>query len=300
MDAAAARLDGSARVNSIDLIATCWTTAGDAVPLDGRQDSPLSLPERIKAAGDAGFTGFGVVHNDLANYLARGNHLKDLRRHLDDAGIRYLELEFLTDWWLPAPERAASDAVLSLLLEAAESLQAYRVKIGPDIEHMDFNLDQYAVNLHRVADAFSRAGALVALEFMPFSNIDTLAKGLDLVRAAGHPNGGLMVDLWHLMRGSGTLDELGRAPIGHITGIELDDGAARQIGTGYQDTVLRRKLCGQGDFPVAEFIRTVRSLGWEGPWGVEIISEEYRRRPMPQAVADAFTTTMACFEEAQR
>ena len=57
-------------MSPVDLIAACWTTAGDAVPLDGRQDSPLSLPERISAASDAGFAGFGIVHNDLANYLA--------------------------------------------------------------------------------------------------------------------------------------------------------------------------------------------------------------------------------------
>jgi sugar phosphate isomerase/epimerase len=285
-------------VSPVDLIAACWTTAGDAVPLDGRQDSPLSLPERISAASDAGFAGFGIVHNDLANYLANGNDLKELRQRLNDAGIRYVELEFLSDWWLPAAQRAASDAVMRLLLEAAEPLEAHHVKIGPDIEHMDFDLDHYAERFHRVADAFAGVGTSVALEFMPFANIGTLARGVDVVRTAGHANGGLMVDLWHLMRGSGTLDELSRVPLEYITGIELDDGGAEQIGTGYADTVLRRRLCGQGDFPVADFIRTVRSLGWEGPWGVEIISEEYRQRPVPQAVAEAFTTTMAAFADA--
>ena len=285
-------------MTSTDLIAACWTTAGDAVPLNGLQDSPLPLPERISAAASAGFAGFGIVHNDLARYLADGHDLKQLRRHLDDAGVRYVELEFLSDWWLPAPQRAASDAVLRLLLEAAEPLGAYHVKIGPDIDHADFDLDQYAEGFHRVADAFAQVGVKVALEFMPFSNIATLARGLDVVRAAGHPNGGLMVDLWHLMRGSGTLDELSRIPLEHIAGIELDDGDTEQIGTGYEDTVLRRRLCGQGRFPVADFIRTVRSVGWTGPWGVEIISEEYRKRPMRQAVADAFSTTMASMAQA--
>lgn len=282
----------------VDLIATCWTTAGDAVPLDGKEDSPLSLPERISAAAAAGFAGFGIVHNDLANYLASGHDLKELRQHLVDAGIRYVELEFLTDWWLPAPQREAADATMRLLLDAAELLDAHRVKAGPDIEHSDFDLEKYAENFHRIADAFAQVGALVAMEFMPFSNIDTLSRGLDVVRTAGHPNGGLMVDLWHLMRGSGTLDELSRVPLEHITGVELADGDAQQIGTGYEDTVLRRRLCGQGRFPVAGFIKTMRSIGWSGPWGLEIISEEHRKRPMPEAVAEAFATTMACFAEA--
>lgn len=285
-------------MSSTDLIAACWTTAGDAVPLDGMNDSPLSLPERIAAAAAAGFTGFGIVHNDLANYLSGGGDLNTLRHHLDDAGIRYVELEFLTDWWLPRAERAAADAVQRLLLDAAEPLRAHHVKIGPDLEHTAFDLDQYAENFHRVSDDFAQVGATVAFEFMPFANVATLAQGVELVRTAGHPNGGLMIDLWHLIRGSGTLDELSRVPVEYITGMELDDGDAQQIGTGYEDTVLRRRLCGQGVFPVVEFIRTVRSIGWSGPWGVEIISEQFRKRPMPEAVADAYATTMAAFADA--
>jgi len=285
---------------SSDLIAACWTTAGDAVPIDGMDDSPIPIPDRIAAASRAGFTGFGIVHNDLANYLAGGHTLQELRTHLDDAGIHYTELEFLSDWWLPKAQRSASDAVLGRLLDAAEALGAYHVKIGPDIASMDFNLDQYAEGFHRVADAFAQAGTVVAMEFMPFSNIATLALGVEVVRAAGHPNGGLMIDLWHLMRGSGTLEELTRVPLEYITGVELDDGAAEQVGTGYEDTVYRRRLCGQGDFPIADFVRTLRALGWTGPWGVEIISEEYRKRPMPEAVADAFRTTMASLAEADQ
>ena len=286
-------------MTSVDLIAACWTTAGDAVPLDGMNDSPLSLPERIVAAAAAGFTGFGIVHNDLAAYLARGGSLKQLRHRLDDAGLRYVELEFLTDWWRPAAVRQAADEVLRLLLDAAEPLAAHHVKIGPDIEHPDFDLGQYAEQFHRVSDAFAQVGTAVAFEFMPFSNVATLAQGLEMVRAAGHPNGGLMIDLWHLMRGSGTLEELSRVPVRFIKGIELDDGDATQVGTGYEDTVLRRKLCGHGEFPVVEFIRTVESIGWTGPWGVEILSEQYRKRPMPGAVADAFATTMASLTDAR-
>ena len=38
-----------------DLLATRWTTAGDAAPLGGDERSPVPLRERIEAAGAAGF-----------------------------------------------------------------------------------------------------------------------------------------------------------------------------------------------------------------------------------------------------
>nr|WP_284290009.1 hypothetical protein [Angustibacter aerolatus] len=78
------------RMSTPDLLATCWTTAGDAVPLPGRDDSPVPLPERIAAAGRAGFTGFGVVHNDLAIYLRDGD-LPTLAATLRDNGMRHVE-----------------------------------------------------------------------------------------------------------------------------------------------------------------------------------------------------------------
>ncbi|WP_405150320.1 sugar phosphate isomerase/epimerase [Sphaerisporangium sp. NBC_01403] len=280
-----------------DLLATCWTTAGDAVPLPGRDASPLPLPARVEQAARAGFTGFGLMHVDLEAFL-RTSDLPTLRKVLDDNGITTLELEFLTDWWKDEPERHESDRTLKLLVEASEALSPHHVKVGPDITGGPFERDRWAAGFHRVCEAFAAAGTTVALEFMPFSNIDTLARGLDLVRTAGHPAGGLMVDLWHVERGGATLEELAQVPLALIKGVELDDGDAQQVGDGYTDTVLRRRLCGQGSFRVAEFINVMRDIGWTGPWGVEILSETYRTRPLESAVAEAYATAAGRFDAA--
>lgn len=280
-----------------DLLATCWTTAGDAVPLPGRDASPLPLRERIEQAARAGFTGFGLMHVDLEAFL-RTSDLATLRSILADNGIEHLELEFLTEWWEDGPARAASDAVRRLLLEASEALSPHHVKIGPDIHGGPYDRDRYAEALHGVCEDFARAGTVVALEFMPFSNINTLQRALDLVRTAGHPAGGLMVDLWHVERGSATLEELARVPLDLIKGVELDDGDAQQVGDGYSDTVLRRKLPGQGAFRVVEFINVMRDIGWNGPWGVEILSETYRVRPLSEAVPEAYAAAAAQFDTA--
>jgi len=287
-------------MSSIDLLATCWTTAGDAVALPGRDASPIPLPERVHAAARAGFTGFGVAHNDLANYLGTAD-LATLADILADAGMSYVELEFLTDWWHgDSPARSESDGTLRLLLDAAEVLTPHHVKIGPDIHGGAYDLDQWAEQFHRVCTVFAQVGTKVAIEFMPFSNLSTLAAGAELVSRAGHPSGGLMIDLWHLARGGGTLTELAALSPTLISAVELDDGDAVQVGGGYSDTILRRRLCGQGSFPVAEAIQTLRGLGWDGPWGVEILSEVYRLRPLAEALADVYATTMACFAEADR
>lgn len=286
-------------MSRFDVVAACWTSGGDCAPLPGIEVSPVPLEERIAAATDAGFTGFGIVAHDLQAYLANGGTFRALRRTLEQHGVTTVELEFLVDWWLPETARAASDATLGLLLEAAGELGARDVKIGPDITGGALDLDLTAAGLRRVADAFARHGTVVAMEFMPFSNIPTLSDGLEVVRRAAHPNAGLMVDIWHLFRAGDTLEDLAAVPLELITGVELNDAPAEQVGSGYEDTVLRRQLCGQGDFPVVPFIQTLTRMGWSGPWGLEIINEQYRRRPVREALRDAYDTTHVVLETAE-
>jgi sugar phosphate isomerase/epimerase len=287
-------------MTSPDLLATCWTTAGDAVPLPGRDNSPIPLETRISQAAEAGFTGFGLVHNDLEVYLREGD-LDTLHKLFEDKGMKFVELEFLTDWWqVDTPARAESDRLMGLLLDASEALRPHHVKVGPDITGGAYDLGQWAEQWYRISDAFANVGTVIALEFMPFSNISTLDLAVELVKTSGHPAGGLMIDMWHIMRGgSHQLGQVRDVPLELITGVELDDGDAEQVGDGYSDTVLRRRLPGDGAWPVHELIRILHDKGWPGPWGVEILSETYRVRPLDQALPDVVSATLAQFELAR-
>jgi len=48
-----------------DLIAACWTSAGDVVPFRNGPHSPLDVRTRIRAVAEAGYTGFGLTREDL-------------------------------------------------------------------------------------------------------------------------------------------------------------------------------------------------------------------------------------------
>lgn len=278
-----------------DLLATCWTTAGDTAP--SRQDwrSPVPLRQRIQAAAAAGFSGFGVLAVDLA-VAEREHGWAGIRTMLADNGIVQLELEGLPDWWSVGPERARSDELRRFLLTGAEALGASHLKVTPDTSGAPWEPGHWAAEFGLLAAEAADVGARLGVEFLPWSNIRSVHDALRLVEAAGHPAGGIVVDVWHVERAGIPPDELAALPLPRIVGVELNDADRKVVGTLFEDTVDRRRYCGEGSFDLAGIITALRAAGWSGPWGVEILSIEHRRLDVRQAAGHAAATTRSLFE----
>jgi sugar phosphate isomerase/epimerase len=284
----------------VELLATCWTHAGDAVPVAGRHLSRLDLRARAEAVAAAGFTGIGFTINDLD--AARATYgLSQVRRMCEDLGLVHLEVELLEDWWTAGSRRRESDRTRASLLTAAEVLEARQIKIGPDVEIVDgtvpplADVAHWASELHQLAVQAAEVGTRVALEPLPFSNITDFRLAAELVAAADHPAAGLVADIWHLERGPSTLTDLGQIPGDKVFAVELNDAPAPQSTDLFHETINHRVLCGSGTFDVRGFVETLQGIGFAGPWGVEIISEAHRQRPLQEVLVDAHRTTMALF-----
>jgi sugar phosphate isomerase/epimerase len=285
----------------VELLATCWTHAGDAVPVAGHNLSPLDLRVRAEAVAAAGFTGIGFTINDLQ--AAEGSYsLPDVSRICDDLGLVHVEVELLEGWWTTGEPRRESDRTRASLLAAAEALGARQIKIGPDVADVDgtfpplADVDHWAAELHRLAAQATEVGTRVALEPLPFSNIADFRLAAELIDAADHPAAGLVLDIWHLERGPSTLADLAETPGDRVFVVELNDAPAPQSTDLFYDTIHHRVMCGSGTFDVRGFIKILQGIGFTGPWGVEIISDAHRSRPLQEALADAHHTTLTVFD----
>lgn len=277
-----------------ELVASCWTSAGSAAPLQNPETSPVPIAERLEAIASTGWSGFGLAHDDLAAVRATLG-FPALRDLIDEAGLRYVEVELLTDWW---DERLAPAwrPKFDLLLEAAETLGARFIKVGTSIGKPLDDLDFLVEPLRRLTAEAALRGTRIALEPMPFSMVGSVPVAADLMRKVDLPGCGLVVDYWHVFRARTTLDELSASlEAGKVFGVELNDAAAEVRGTLFEDTRDNRRLCGQGDQDVTGFIRSLKALGFDGPWGVEILSDEHRALPVKEALQAAQATTLACF-----
>lgn len=276
-----------------DLLASYWTISGTAVPHIGPEYSSFGFRERAEALGRSGFRGIGIWHADLAHVL-QSHSLREMKQMLDDNGIVHVELEFLTDWFGDGELRAASDAERARLLQAAEALGARHIKVG-DFSGAEVPMGRLVEEWAGLCRDAADHGTRVLFELMPISMIKTLDGTLEMLEGAGADNGGVILDAWHVVKIGIPFDAVAKIPSRYLLGVELNDGLTMAPeGMDWRtQTVDHRMFCGEGDFDVAGFVAAVKAAGYDGPWGIEVLSAALRPQPLEFAVEKAYRTTLA-------
>ena len=129
---------------------------------------------------------------------------------------------------------------------------------------------------------------------MPFDvNVRSLDSALAVVEGADAPNGGLAIDTWHMSKLGIGPEDIARIPTRHIGWVELSDGRYEDLPDLIDETVNHRRLPGQGEFPIRRYVEAAREAGYEGPWGVEVLSEALRNLPIEEIFDRAYETSAA-------
>jgi sugar phosphate isomerase/epimerase len=275
--------------NNTELMSLFWTTAG-VFPGDGEM-SRFDFKDRVEAAARAGFKGIGLWHTDL-EHVTLHRSLKEMKMILDDNDMKYVELEFLTDWFLDGARKGESDSRKRRLLQASEALNAKHVKIG------DFY--NCVCPMPRIVEAFAALcseaenyGATIGFEVMACSMIDNLKDALSMVEASGAKNGGIILDILQVVNLGIPYEDISRIPRQQLICIELNDGTLP--GSPRFDPSRARRYCGEGEYDIKGLIDSVQKTGYAGPWAVEVMSKELAVLPLDELCTRAFTTTMAEF-----
>ncbi len=285
-----------------DVLGLYWTVSGPVEVHVGREWSLFDLRDRCAQAARVGFSGLGIWHADLEHVLET-RALPEVKALLDEFGLRHLELEFLMEWFLdPGDERRReSDRIRSLLWEAAAALSAHHVKVG-NIPGTPTDLGRLTERYAELcADAAEHHDAKVVYEFMPFdTNVHDLDSALAVVEGADAPNGGLAIDTWHMSKLGIAPADLRRIPARHLGWVELSDGLYESRPDLVDETVNHRRLPGEGEFPIRDYVAVCREVGYDGPWGIEVLSEELRNQPIERIFERAYETSTAALAAEER
>ena len=77
--------------------------------------------------------------------------------------------------------------------------------------------------------------------------------------------------------------------------MEINDGTFEAPWSLHEDTINHRRFCGEGEFDVKGFVQCLLKAGYQGPWGIEVLSQELRDKSLEELTTRAFQTTMAQF-----
>jgi len=279
-----------------DLVASYFTLTGSPVLAPPR----FSFEERVAAAAEAGFAGIGLLSDDYVALRGAGRTDADLRAVLDDHGVGITEIEFLFDWAYDDERAEQARETEATLFAMADAFSPHHLNVG-DINPPGSlpGLDVVAERFATLCDRAAEHGVAVTLEFLPWTGLPDLATGWDVVRAAGRPNGGLVVDVWHYFRG-GPDDELLRSiPASHVLCVQLDDADA-PVGPPEEDTMTRRRLPGEGSLDVVGLVRILDEIGVDIPYSVEILSTEHQALPVREQARRAYDSTRSVLAAARR
>lgn len=251
---------------------------GDSIVLCAGTIPRASFRERVAAASAGGFDGVSLRLRDYTRARADGLSDADMRALLAGEGMAVAEVEALTAWRPgTTPSRPAYAA--ARVLEIAEALRARSISVveGPGAP----------LPVHAAAEAFAALcdgaaalGLLVGIEFWPGSGLD-LRAALAVVAAADRPNGGLLVDTWHLARTQDGTALLRDIPGARIVAVQISDSPpVEDPEPDYLAAALTRRLMpGEGALDLVGFLRLLDERASSAPIGVEVCSERLAAEP---------------------
>lgn len=267
-----------------------------------------AFPDRVAAAAAAGFRSIGLTTVEYRHLLTIGWTDVTIRATLERYGITLAEAEFIVGFWVePGPANLPERPGLVYADPVAEAaLFRMADEFGVGVMQAVGTFDSCALG-DEVPEAFAalcdRAaphGLDVALEFVPYTSIPDLDTARGIVTAAGRPNGGLCVDTWHFFRNGGDVSQLAGIDPAIVKMVQVNDGPIVPGPDVRTETVTMRVCPGEGEFPVADFLRTLAEAGVDIPLSVEIYSLELERSTSMAAAERAAAGTWAAAEQASR
>ena len=215
----------------------------------------LDLPphEAVGVAARAGYSHVGVrllpaAPGGAAYPLTEPALLCETQAALSDTGLGVFDLEII---------RLAPDtnvAGFRGFCETGAALSAKAVLVAGDDPDEARLTDRFAAFCELAAPY----GLTADIEFMPWTEVPNLSKALRVVRNAGQPNGGVLVDALHFFRSDSHLAELATIPREWLHYAQVCDAPA-ETPTTHEGLIhaarAERLFPGEGDLDIVAMMR---------------------------------------------
>jgi len=243
----------------------------------------FSFEQAIRAAVDYGYQAIGIRMlegtTDLLGLPDFATGRAKSRARLKDSGIELLSVSTGVRFTSPIEsERNKQLEEAKRYIDLAAELSSPFVRIfgGPITPEMDrdFTLANIEAGFREAAQHAIEQGVTVLLE--THDSFSTGKSAREMLDRIDHPGAGLIWDILHSFRFGDTFAETVSTTRKYIRHVHIKDSSK------FDQNGFDLKLCGEGRLPIAEALRLLDSIGydgyyefeWERGWHRELVTED--------------------------
>jgi 4-hydroxyphenylpyruvate dioxygenase len=257
-----------------------------------------ALPDKLEAAAAAGFEGVEIFEQDL---LAFDGAPAEVRRMCEDLGLAVTLFQPFRDFEaMPAPQRARNLDRAERKFDTMQALGAELLLVCSNVQPAALDDPARAAeDLREMGERAARRGLRVCYEALAWGrHVRSWREAWEVVRRADHPALGLCLDSFHTLALGEDLAAVGeRVPPERIFFLQLAD-APRLAMDVLSWSRHHRVFPGQGELPVAGFLRDLRATGWRGALSLEVFNDEFRAAPSRRIARDGLRALLWLEEQA--
>lgn len=235
----------------------------------------------IEAAVAGGYTNVAVSPMTISQLYEEGSDARDILGEARRSNLVLKQLDGVSSW---APIRCQAQAAPALKQRfdfASDQCLDMAVALGLDSVLALGAFDRGAVPMDilirdfgRFCDAAAAVDLRVELEFVPYWGIPDLPAAWEILRGADRPNAGILVDTWHLQKGSSDFEAdlrlLAQIPTELITNIQLADAMLATEADSIQSEGRLRRFPGDGQLAIERIVNVIDREGTLRLAGTEI------------------------------
>jgi 4-hydroxyphenylpyruvate dioxygenase len=231
--------------------------------------------EKLSAIAAAGFDGTEIFEND---FLAFDGSPRDVGRLVRDAGLTITLFQPFRDFeGLPEPQRSRAFDRAERKFDVMQELGTDLMLICSNVSPISLGgIDRAASDFHELGERAAKRDLRVGYEALAWGkHIHDHRDAWEIVRRAGHPNVGLILDSFHTLARKIDVDSIRAIPRDKIFIVQLADAPLIDMDYLYWSRHFRC-MPGQGDLPVKAFMSAVAATDYDGFLSLEIFNDQFR------------------------
>ncbi|ADZ70929.1 bifunctional sugar phosphate isomerase/epimerase/4-hydroxyphenylpyruvate dioxygenase family protein [Polymorphum gilvum] len=233
------------------------------------------LREKLAAIAAAGFDGVEIFE---ADFLAYDRPPRQVGAMVRDHGLEVMLFQPFRDFeGLPEPQRARAFDRAERKFDLMQELGTDLVLVCSNVSPLALGgIDRAAEDLRALGERAARRGLRIGYEALAWGrHVSDHRDAWEIVRRAGHPNVGLILDSFHTLARRLDPQSIRAIPGERIFFVQLADAPMIEMDLLYWSRHFRT-MPGEGDLPVTDFMRAVAATGYAGPLSLEIFNDQFR------------------------